>query len=315
MLQYVARRLLLMIPTIFLISLMVFFLVRLIPGDTVMMLLENASLGERDVEAYRAKLGLDRPVYVQYGVWITDVVRGDLGASLWSRQPIAKEILQRLPVTAELGAFAMFFSLLMAVPIGVVSAVRQDTWADYVSRSLAILGLAVPGFWLGTLVIVLPAIWLGWIPPIRYVGFADNPWGNVQQFLIPGFLLGLGLAAVVMRMTRSMMLEVLRQDYIRTAWSKGLRERAVVYRHALKNAMIPVVSILGVQIAVIAGGSVIFEQIFNLPGIGKFMYRAIQTRDYPVIQGVNLFLAGVIVWANFMVDVTYAYLDPRIRFK
>ncbi|MBI3953849.1 MAG: ABC transporter permease [Chloroflexi bacterium] len=313
--QYVARRLLLMIPTIFLISLLVFFLVRLIPGDTVMMLLENASLGEQDVQAYRAKLGLDRPVYVQYGTWISDVLRGDLGTSLWSRQPIVKEILQRLPVTAELGAVAMFFSLLIAVPIGVVSAIRQDTWTDYVSRSLAILGLAVPGFWLGTLVIVLPAIWFGWIPPIRYTGFADNPWRNVQQFLIPGFLLGLGLAAVVMRMTRSMMLEVLRQDYIRTAWSKGLRERGVVYRHALKNALIPVISILGVQIAVIAGGSVIFEQIFNLPGIGKFMYRAIQTRDYPVVQGVNLFLAAVIVWVNFLVDVTYAYLDPRIRFR
>lgn len=313
--QYIARRVLLMIPTLFLISVVVFFLVRLIPGDTVVMLLENASLGEKDVQEYRAKLGLDRPIYVQYGHWISDVLRGDLGTSLWSRQPIAKEIIQRLPVTAELGAFAMFFSLLIAIPIGVISAMRQDTWADYLSRSLAILGLAVPGFWLGTLVIVLPSIWFGWIPPIRYVGLTDNPWRNLQQFLIPGFLLGLGLAAVVMRMTRSMMLEVLRQDYIRTAWSKGLRERAVVYRHALKNALIPVVSILGVQVAVVAGGSVIFEQIFNLPGIGKFMFRAIQTRDYPVVQGVNLFLAGVIVWVNFLVDVTYGYLDPRIRFR
>jgi peptide/nickel transport system permease protein len=222
--------------------------------------------------------------------------------------------LTRVPVSLELGTTAIFFAILLGVPIGIVSAVRQDTARDYVARGGAILGLSIPGFWLGTLAVVLPAIYFKWSPSIQFTKLADDPWGHVAQFVLPGLLLGIGSAASIMRLTRTQLLEVLRQDYVRTAWSKGMSERMVVLKHSLKNSLIPVVTVLGIQIAQVLSGTVIFESIFGLPGMGRFLFNAITERDYPVIQGINLVVVTTVVGVNLMVDFVYAYLDPRIRF-
>jgi peptide/nickel transport system permease protein len=311
--QYFLKRLLVAVPSLLIASVIVFSLARFIPGDVVTLMMEENQYAQ-DLEEMRAKLGLDRPVHVQYLEWITRVVRGDLGQSLYTGRPVLGELAVRVPVSLELGGIALFFALLLGVPIGILSAVRQDTAQDYAARSTAILGLSVPGFWLGTLVVVLPAIYLGWSPSIQYVAFANDPWGHVVQFVLPGFLLGVASAAAVMRLTRTQLLEVLRQDYVRTAWAKGLAERGVILKHSLKNALIPVVTVLGIQVAQILSGTVIFESIFGLPGMGRFLFDAITERDYPVIQGINLVVVSTVVVVNLVVDVTYAWLDPRIRF-
>jgi peptide/nickel transport system permease protein len=311
--QYVVKRLLVAVPSLLIASVIVFSLARFIPGDVVTLMMQENQYAQ-DLEEMRAKLGLDRPVYVQYFEWMSRVLRGDLGESLYTGRPVLGELAARVPVSLELGGIALAFALLLGVPIGIVSAIRQDTVQDYVARSSAILGLSVPGFWLGTLVVVLPAIYLGWSPSIQYVAFATDPWGHLVQFLLPGFLLGVASAAAVMRLTRTQLLEVLRQDYVRTAWAKGLAERRVVLKHSLKNALIPVVTVLGIQVAQILSGTVVFESIFGLPGMGRFLFDAITERDYPVIQGINLVVVSTVVAVNLLVDVTYAWLDPRIRF-
>jgi peptide/nickel transport system permease protein len=247
--------------------------------------------------------------------WLGQVVQGNLGESLWTKRPVLEEIGRRLPISAELGAMAILFALCVALPIGVLSAIRQDTMQDYTARSLAILGLSVPAFWQAMLIIVLPSIWFGWAPPLQFTPLAQNPWQYVSQFIIPAIILGIASGASIMRLTRALMLEVLRQDYIRTAWSKGLHERRVVTKHAFKNAIIPVITIVGIQIAQIASGTVIMETIFGFPGMGRFLVDAIYQRDYPVVQGVNLLIATIIVLVNLLVDVTYACLDPRIRYQ
>lgn len=312
--QYVLKRLLLVGPTLLLVSAIVFSLTRLIPGDVVVLMFEEKAYAE-DLEALRAKLGLTRPIYAQYGIWLGQVVRGDLGESLWTRRPVLEEVARRLPVSLELGAMAIAFALCMALPIGVLAAIRQDTLQDYTARSLAILGLSIPGFWKATLVIVLPSIWFGWAPPLQFTPLTQSPWQHISQFLLPAVILGIASGASIMRLTRALMLEVLRQDYIRTAWSKGMREGRVVLKHALKNALIPVVTIIGIQIGQVASGTVIMETIFGLPGMGRFLVDAIYQRDYPVVQGVNLLLASIVVFVNLIVDITYAYLDPRIRYQ
>jgi peptide/nickel transport system permease protein len=265
-------------------------------------------------ESVRHSLGLDVPIQVQYGRWLLGTVQGDLGKSLWTGRAVTDEILGRLPISFELGLFAIITSLLIAIPIGVYSAMRQDTWGDYVGRSIAILAISLPSFWLGTIVIVYPSIWWNWSPPMEYIPFVSDPAGNLLQFIIPGAIMGMVMSGTTMRMTRTMMLEVLRQDYIRTAWSKGLSEWIIVFRHALKNALIPVVTIVGVTLPVLIGGSVILEQIFALPGIGRLLIEAVNRRDYPVISGINLFLASFVLIINLAVDVIYAYLDPRVRY-
>jgi peptide/nickel transport system permease protein len=312
--QYVLKRLLLIVPTLLLVSAIVFSLTRLIPGDVVVLMFEEKAYA-KDLDALRAKLGLDKPLYVQYVTWLGKVVQGDLGESLWTKRPVMEEIVRRLPVSAELGALAIVVALLLALPIGVLSAIRQDTMQDYSARSLAIIGLSVPAFWKATLVIVLPSIWFGWAPPLQFTPYAQNPWQHLSQFIAPAIILGIASGASIMRLTRALMLEVLRQDYIRTAWSKGLRERRVVLKHAFKNAIIPVVTIVGIQIGQIASGTVIMETIFGLPGMGRFLVDAIYQRDYPVVQGVNLLIASIVVCINLLVDMTYAYLDPRIRYQ
>jgi peptide/nickel transport system permease protein len=312
--QYVIKRLLLVLPTLLIITLIVFALTRLIPGDVVELMFQEQGYA-KDVAAMRAMLGLDRPLHLQYLSWLGEVLRGDFGTSLWTKNPVLEEILYRLPVTLELGIVAMVFAVSMAIPIGVLAAIRQDTLQDYAARSFAIGGLSIPNFWLATIAIVLPAYYFGWTPPIQFIKFADNPWGHLGQFLLPAFILGLSSGASVMRLTRAMMLEVLRQDYVRTAWSKGLQERVVVLKHALRNAIIPVITILGIQLAQVAGGTVIMESIFGLPGMGKFLFDALLQRDYPVVQGVNLLLASIIVMMNLVTDLTYAVIDPRIRYR
>ena len=316
---YVIRRLLLIIPTLFILSVLVFLSVRFIPGDVIDTLQGRimwTAAGGIDREALLHKMGLDVPVYVQYGRWIGDIVlHGSLGESLLTDYAVEEAILERLPVTLELGVLAILIGLVIALPVGIYSAMRQDTAADYLGRSAAIIGLATPNFWLGIMVMIYPAIWWGWSPPLELIPFTEDPLGNLWGFFIPSLILGTASAAATMRMMRTMMLEVLRQDYIRTAWSKGLRERVVVIRHALKNALIPVVTLIGLQLPILVGGSVIMENIFNLPGLGRLLLDALTDRDYPVVSGINLFFATGVVGINLFIDLFYAFLDPRVRYE
>ncbi len=316
---YIIRRVLLLIPTLFILTILVFLSVRFIPGDvvdTIQSRLESAYGEGIDREAVERMLGLDVPVYVQYGRWIGDILlHGSLGKSLLGGYVIEEKILNRLPVTIELGLLAIVIGLVIALPIGIYSAIRQDTLADYAGRTIAVIGLATPNFWLALMVILYPAIWWGWSPPMELIPFTEDPLGNLAVFFIPSLILGTALSAATMRMTRTMMLEVLRQDYIRTAWSKGLRERVVVIRHTIKNALIPIVTLIGLQLPLLVGGSVIMEHIFSLPGLGRLLLTALTSRDYPVVSGVNLFFATVVVAVNLLIDLIYPYLDPRIRYK
>jgi len=311
--NYVLRRLLVALPSLLIASFIVFTLPRLIPGDVVQLMLEEKAYG-KDLEDLRAKLGLNRPIHVQYLDWLGAVARGHLGESLWTRQPVLAELARRLPVTAALGGMALAVAILIGIPVGVVAAVRPDGVLDFFARSAAILGLSVPAFVTAILVTLLPAIWWGWTPRVRFVEFSSDPGAYVLQFVLPGVILGVASAAGIMRLTRGMLLEVLRQDYVRTAWAKGLGERVVVLKHALKNAVIPVTTVRGVQVAAIAGGAVIVEWIFGIPGMGQFLVDAIVQRDYPVIQGINLVIVTIIVVTNLTVDLVYAVLDPRIRY-
>ena len=311
--RYLAKRLVVAIPSLLIASLIVFTLPRLIPGDVVAMMLEEKAYA-KDLEELRAKLGLNRPIYVQYFEWLGRAVTGDLGESLWTRRPVIEEIGQRLPITLELALLSLVVAIVIAIPVGVISAARQDTVQDYTMRSAAILGLSVPGFWIATLVIVLPAIWWGWRPLTGYVEISKDLRGHILQMLLPAGILGIAFAAAMMRLTRGMLLEVLRQDYVRTAWSKGLRERVIILKHGLRNAIIPVITYIGTQLPQVIGGTVVIETIFGLPGMSSFLFDAINQRDYPVIQGVNLVVVSFIVMVNLAVDALYAVLDPRIRY-
>jgi len=313
---YAIRRLLGLIPTLFFASLIVFVTVRLIPGDVIDMMLSENDISAQQLtrDQLLATLGLDKPMWQQYLHWITGIVsRGDLGQSLWAGDSVWDQLSQRLPVSFELGLIALVFALVLAVPIGVYSAIRQDTAGDYITRSFSILLLAVPSFWVGTMVMVFPSIWWGWSPPVEFVRFADDPLQNLKNLLLPAAVLGMGLSAVTMRMTRTMTLEVLRQDYIRTAWAKGLDERRVVWRHALRNALIPVITLVGLQAPLLVGGAVIIEQIFVIPGMGLLLIDAVSQRDYPVITGVFLVVGVAVMLINLAVDLSYGLLDPRVR--
>ena len=330
---YIIRRLLLMIPTLLILTIIVFLAVRFIPGDIIdAMELEMETWGvDIDREAIERMLGLDVPVHVQYGRWMgvlptpdwitgeshfNGLLQGTLGESLKTTHlAIEEEILNRLPVTIELGVLAIVIGLVIALPVGIYSAIRQDTAADYVGRTAAVIGMATPNFWLALMVIIFPAIWWGWTPPLRWVSFTEDPLGNLGILIIPSVILGTAMSAGTMRMTRTMMLEVLRQDYIRTAWSKGLKERVVIMRHAIKNALMPIVTLVGMSLPILVGGSVIIENIFNLPGLGRLMLSALTDRDYPVVSGVNLFFGALVLANNLLIDMIYPYLDPRVRYS
>jgi peptide/nickel transport system permease protein len=316
--NYIIRRLLLLIPTVFIVTIIVFGAVRFIPGEVVELMAAQhgeAQDIEYTMEMIRKELGLDVPIYVQYGRWIGGVFRGDLGRSLWSQRSIGKDILQRLPVSIELGIMAIIVAIFIALPVGIISAIRQDTMTDYITRGIAIILISVPSFWIGTMIMVYPAKYLGWMPDVLYVPFFQDPLGNIKQFIIPALILGMVMSGTTMRMTRTMMLEVLRQDYIRTAWAKGLKEGVVISRHALKNALIPVVTIVGMQLPVLVGGSVILEMIFGLPGIGRYFIYALIQRDYPIVSAINLIIAAFVMLCNLGVDLLYARLDPRIQYR
>jgi peptide/nickel transport system permease protein len=312
--DYVLRRLAVLPPTLFFASLLVFFSIRLIPGDVIdLMLAQNDVASSADRESLRAALGLDRPIWEQYFVWAGKALTGDLGQSLWQNAPVSSLLLQRLPVTLELGCLALIVSVTVGIAIGVFSAVRQDTAADYALRSFSLLMLSVPGFWLGTLVMVFPSVWWRWSPELEFSPLLVDPLRNLGHILPPAILLGLALSAVTMRMTRTMMLEVMRQDYIRTARAKGLRESVVVFRHALRNSLIPVVTVIGLQAPLMFGGAVILEQIFALPGMGSLLLEAVFQRDYPIVSGVFLVVGVAVLLINLIVDLAYGYLDPRVR--
>ena len=326
---YLIRRVLLTIPTLILATMIVFLMVRFIPGSALdMMIAEmSATSGEefKDVEGLKHALGLDVSVPIQYGRWvglwpnadgkISGMLQGDLGKSLWTNEPIKDIIRVRWPVSIELALLAFTIQWMLALPIGVFAATRQDSLLDYSGRLFAITMLSLPGFWLATMVIVYPSIWWGTMPNIVYVPLVNDPIGNLKQFLLPSFIVGVASSAMTMRLTRTMMLEVLRQDYIRTAWSKGLTERTVLLRHAVKNAFIPVITVMGAQVPTLINGQIIMEQIFALPGMGRLFIDALNTRNYPVINAINVMVAVVILYTNVLVDIAYAWLDPRIRYQ
>jgi peptide/nickel transport system permease protein len=313
---YVARRVLHGLLVLWLVSLAIFSLVRILPGDAVIMQLDQAAAPTPEVLAHaRRELGLERPFLEQYRAWIAGALHGDLGRSLITRRSVTSELGKRISLTSHLAVMSIIVAMLIALPVGVLSAVKQDTTSDYVARFFAVLGLSLPDFWLATVAITFLAIWVQWIPPVGFVPLWEDPARCLGQLAIPALIIGARLAAVSMRMTRSSLLEVLRQDYIRTARAKGTRERAVIVRHALKNAFIPVVTVIGQQFSVLLGGTVIVEFIFLQPGVGSLMLDAVQLRDYTLIQGAVLFFAAVIVAMNLLVDLSYAWLDPRIRYR
>ncbi|MBV9579868.1 MAG: ABC transporter permease [Chloroflexi bacterium] len=329
MTTYIIRRIVLLIPTMIVVTLVTFLTVRFIPGNVVDAMIAQmssaASMSNLNREALEKAMGLDVPIPIQYGRWLGIVpqdngqlqglLEGNLGKSLWGAQNVTDLIMARVPVSLELLVIAIVTALATSIPLGVYSAVKQDTAGDYVGRSVSILFVSVPSFWIATMIIVYPAIWWHWSPELTYIPFTTNPSGNVLQFLLPGFLMGILLGGTLMRITRTMMLEVLRQDYVRTAWAKGLAERRVITRHVLKNALIPVVTVIGIGVPIVLTASIVIEQIFDLPGIGLLLYQSLSNRDYPVISGINLFLATLVVVSNLLVDLSYAWLDPRVQYR
>lgn len=326
---YVIRRLLLLVPTLWLVTVVVFLTVRFIPGNVIDLMIaqmsQSAGGQQVNTEMIKHNLGLDIPIATQYGRWlgvvpkengkITGILEGNLGQSLWTNRSINEDMMDKLPVSIELGLFAIVTALFIALPVGVYSAIRQDTIGDYSGRTVAVLAISLPNFWIATLVVVFASIWWGWSPSMDLIPFFKNPGGNLVQFAIPGIILGMTMSGATMRMIRTMMLEVLRQDYIRTAWAKGLSERTVVMRHALKNALLPVVTVIGFEIPILIGGEVVIESIFALPGIGRYLVDAINRRDYTIISSVNLVVATVVLGLNLVIDLTYAWLDPRIQYS
>lgn len=316
--DYLLQRFALAIPTILLVAVVTFITMHVLPGDAA--LIKAASSGAQDqatlYNAYRHDMGLDRPVYIQFGDWIWRLLRyGDLGRSYGTQDTVRHQIISHLPVTLELAIGSILLGVSLAIPWGVIAATRRDTAADYAPRIVSILLLSVPNFWVATLFVVVPAIWFRYMPAPGYVSLFQHPLVNLQEFFLPCLAVGSRLIGATLRMTRSSMLEVLQQDYVRTAWAKGLRARTVLSRHALKNALIPVVSLVGGQIAFLLGGSVIVENVFGLPGLGNLTIQAIYQRDYPQIQGDILLIALIVVAVNLFTDLCYGWLDPRIQYR
>jgi peptide/nickel transport system permease protein len=312
---YIVKRLAIAGITLLGMSLLLFVLMRLAPGNITDIIFESAGyVDEADRHRLEAELGIDRPLVAQYGRWLGDLLRGELGKSYRYDLPAWEVIKPRLPVTVELAVLAMGFAILLGVPFGVISAVRRGRPLDYALRVLSLAGLSMPAFWLAMIIILTLVRVLGWIPSMTYVSPFDNLRANLVQFLLPALAVGYRSSALIMRITRSTMLEVLREDYIRTAWAKGQREALVVWRHALKNASLPVVTLIGIEFAFLIGGLVVTETVFNLPGVARYLVDAIQFRDYPIVQNLAMLIAVVVVLANLAVDLLYTWLDPRIKY-
>jgi peptide/nickel transport system permease protein len=313
MTAYVARRVIAVVPVLFGISVLVFGLVHLIPGDVAQILLGTQAT-DQQIETLRRTFGLDRPLPVQYLDWVSHILQGDFGVSFRTNRPVLPDLISRFGVTLQLTLVSMIVALVVAIPLGVASAANRGRGSDAIARVLALLGLSIPNFWLGTLLILFVSLVLHWLPPVGFVSLLDNPWLAVQTLILPSLALGTAVAAFIMRLVRSSLLEVLRQDYVRTARAKGLRDQTVLYRHALKNAFIPVLTVIGVQVGYLLGGAVIIESIFSLPGMGRFLLDSISNRDYSIVQGGVLFIALIFSLVNLSVDLLYGWLDPRIRY-
>jgi len=315
--KYIVKRLLLMIPTLLGVAVLIFFLMRVVPGDIVELRFagESAFAQKENLDKERARLGLDRPLWQQFLTWILGIVRLDFGTSMWTGAPIIEEITLRAALSFQLAVMATIVAVVLAIPLGVLAALKQDTWVDYVVRIFSIAGLATPSFWLGIVFILALLIVFKWLPPMVYTPFWVNPWQNMLQLIWPALAVGYRFSAVAMRMTRSAMLEVLREDYIRTARAKGLWLKLILSRHALKNAMLPVLTVIALEFAFLMGGLVVTEQVFNLNGLGMLFVESVARRDYTLTQALVMLVAFVFIFVNFTVDLMYAWLDPRIRFR
>ena len=318
MTRYLITRFLLMIPTLLGVAVLVFVLLRVLPGDVVEMRFasgQNQFVDQKMLDVERAKLGLDKPIWQQFGVYLAGLVRLDFGRSMWTGSPITEEIKLRFALSLQLALMATLVATVLAIPLGIVAALRQDTWVDYFVRIFSIAGLAMPSFWLGILLILGLLIVFKWLPPMVYTPFWVDPWQNLQQLIWPAVAVGYRYSAVATRMTRSAMLEVLREDYIRTARAKGLWVKLILTRHALKNAMLPVLTVIALEFAFLLGGLVVTEQVFNLNGLGLLFVQAIAHRDYTLTQALVLLVAGTFIAVNFVVDLAFAWIDPRIRYR
>jgi peptide/nickel transport system permease protein len=313
--RYIVGRLLLMIPTLIGVAILTFVIMRAVPGDIVALRYAGSSVPQEIIDQERHILGLDKPMWAQFVDWMTSISHLDLGQSLWTGHSVIDEVQVRMPLSIELAILATLFAVALAVPLGVVAAVKQDSWVDYAIRVFSIGGLAMPSFWIGIMMVLVTLTFWGWAPPVVFTPLFDDPIANLAGLVLPAIAVGYRYAAVSMRMTRSTVLEVLREDYVRTARAKGLRETLVVVRHALRNALLPVVTVVSLEFAFLIGGLVVTEQVFNLNGIGKLLVDAVAHRDYPLIQALVLLLAAVFVLVNFVVDMIYVVLDPRIRYS
>jgi len=312
--RYIVGRLLLMIPTLIGVAILTFVIMRAVPGDIVALRYAGSSMPQEIIDQERHILGLDKPMWAQFVDWMVSISRFDLGQSLWTGHSVVEEVQVRVPLSIELAVLATLFAVALAIPLGVVAAVKQDTWIDYVIRIFSIGGLAMPSFWIGIMMVLVTLTLWGWAPPVVFTPLLEDPVANLAGLILPAIAVGYRYSAVSMRMTRSTVLEVLREDYVRTARAKGLRETLVVVRHALRNALLPVVTVVSLEFAFLIGGLVVTEQVFNLNGIGKLLVDAVAHRDYPLIQALVLLLASVFVLVNFVVDMVYVVLDPRIRY-
>lgn len=313
---YIVRRLTFSLPALLLTSVFVFGLMHIIPGDVIVAkLADQGTVRKADIDLMRHQYGLDKPLYEQYGIWLGRIARGDLGHSILTSEPISESLRRSLPVTIELALLSLLIGVVLGVSLGIVSACTRNTPGDYLSRVVSIVGLSAPDFWLGTLLVTFFAIWFGWSPPLRSHPFLSDPLANLGQFILPALIVGYRFSCSIMRITRSSLLEVMREDYIRTASAKGMRQQAVIFRHALKNAFLPVITIIGGQLAVLLGGLAIIEQIFALPGLGRLALQGLTFRDYPLVQADVMLFATLVILVNLVVDVSYGWLDPRIRFR
>ena len=315
--KYLVKRFLLMFPTLLGVAVLIFVLIRVVPGDVVELRMAGDSgvVSKEALEKERIRFGLDRPLWEQFGTWLWGAVRLDFGKSMWTGAPIFEEIKLRFALSVQVAIMATFVAVIMAIPLGVIAALKQDSWIDYAVRIFSIAGLATPSFWLGIVFILTLLVVFKWLPPMVYTPFWVNPWQNLAQLIWPAVAVGYRYSAVATRMTRSAMLEVLREDYIRTARAKGLWEKLILSRHALKNAMLPVMTVIGLEFAFLLGGLVVTEQVFNLNGLGLLFVQAVAHRDYTLVQALVMLVAGFFIVVNFAMDVLYAWLDPRIRFR
>ena len=315
--KYLVKRFLLMLPTLLGVALVTFLLIRVIPGDVVELRYsgDRGAVSQEILDQERARIGLDQPVWKQFVTWLWGVVRLDFGTSMWTGAPIWDEIKLRFTLSLQVAIMATILSVMLAIPLGVIAALKQDTWVDYAVRIFSIAGLAMPSFWLGIVLILLLLVVFKWLPPMVYTPFWVNPWQNMLQLVWPALAVGYRYSAVATRMTRSAMLEVLREDYIRTARAKGLMQKLILSRHALKNAMLPVMTVVAIEFAFLIGGLVVTEQVFNLNGIGLLFVQAVAHRDYTLLQALVMLVAGMFIFVNFLMDVAYAWIDPRIRYR